>query len=35
MDPLDSYQVDECADIQRIEQLLPLRIGHAHHAATH
>jgi N-acylneuraminate cytidylyltransferase len=35
MDPLDSFQIDDYADIQRIEQLLPLRISHAYHAATH
>jgi CMP-N,N'-diacetyllegionaminic acid synthase len=34
MDPFDSYQIDEYADVQRLEQLIPLRITHAcHHTA--
>ena len=35
MDAFDSFQIDECQDIQRIEQLIHLRLPHAHHAATH
>ena len=36
MDPFDSFQLDEYADVQRLEQLIPWRMSHAgHFTATH
>jgi N-acylneuraminate cytidylyltransferase len=35
MDPFDSYQLDEYADIERLEQLMHLRSHDRYHAATH
>lgn len=34
MDALDSFQLDEYADVERLEQLIPLRMCHAGHFAT-
>lgn len=34
MDPLDSFQIDEHADIGRLEELMALRLKHGHHATT-
>jgi CMP-N,N'-diacetyllegionaminic acid synthase len=34
MHPLDSFQIDEPADIPLLEQLITLRAGHGHHATA-
>ena len=34
MHPLDSFQVDTPEDLELMELLIPLRLGHGHHLAT-